>query len=369
MLALAWLGVRLTGLAELALLEYMCLVLLVFAVSAVALPRRVAAKVRLQPARTSVGQTVLGVLEVANSRMLPRWGSVIDVPLPARTLTISIPPLWRQARHTVSFEIAADLRGVHEIGPVTSRASDPLGLLRRDVRWAEAQTLFVRPAMIALESLGAGQVVDLEGSASDQVSMSDLSFHALREYVRGDDLRHVHWRSSAKADQLLVRQYHDTRRSHAAVVVDADPAAYADPEDFELALSVAASIVVRVAQEDRDATFVCGSDVVRGRGSEEILDACCLAGLRPADLAAQCAQALQAAPETSAVVLATGGGRDVAEVRAALAAFGEDVRRITLRCDTTGSTEIFSGGHTSLADLRSLAHLPALLSQLGRARS
>ena len=57
---------------------------------------------------------------------------------------------------------------------------------------------------------------------------SDLAFHALREYVPGDDLRHVHWRSSAKAmaaagrTQLLVRQYLDTRRSHATVVVDDD---------------------------------------------------------------------------------------------------------------------------------------------------
>ena len=58
--------------------------------------------------------------------------------------------------------------------------------------------------------------------------MSDLAFHALREYVPGDDLRHVHWRSSARAGELLVRQYHDTRRNHATVVVDADPAAYPD---------------------------------------------------------------------------------------------------------------------------------------------
>ena len=80
--------------------------------------------------------------------------------------------------------------------------------------------------MVPLDSLGAGLLRDLEGVATDAISQSDLAFHALREYVPGDDLRHVHWRSSAKAmgsggeNQLLVRQYLDTRRSHATIVVD-----------------------------------------------------------------------------------------------------------------------------------------------------
>ena len=60
--------------------------------------------------------------------------------------------------------------------------------------------------------------------------MSDLAFHALREYQPGDDRRYVHWRSSAKHGRLLVRQFLDTRRSHLAVVVDTDPG-YAGGED------------------------------------------------------------------------------------------------------------------------------------------
>ena len=84
----------------------------------------------------------------------------------------------------------------------------------------------MRPPMVPLDALGAGLLRDLEGVATDAVSQSDLAFHALREYAPGDDLRHVHWRSSAKAmasggeSQLLVRQYLDTRRSHATIVVD-----------------------------------------------------------------------------------------------------------------------------------------------------
>ncbi len=101
--------------------------------------------------------------------------------------------------------------------------------------------------MVALEGVTLGTTQDLDGAPSDQVSMSDLAFHAMREYVRGDDLRHVHWRSSARAGQLHVRQYHDSRRSRALVLVDDDAAAYPGPDAFELAVSVAASVLVRLA--------------------------------------------------------------------------------------------------------------------------
>ena len=72
-------------------------------------------------------------------------------------------------------------------------------IFSRDVAWTPVREMLVRPPMVPLDSLGAGLLRDLEGVSTDAVSQSDLAFHALREYVPGDDLRHVHWRSSAKA--------------------------------------------------------------------------------------------------------------------------------------------------------------------------
>ena len=80
--------------------------------------------------------------------------------------------------------------------------------------------LLVAPRVTDLSVFAGGLTNDLDGATSQQLSMSDLAFHALREYVPGDDLRHVHWRSSAKAGELLVRQYHETRRGHVTVLVD-----------------------------------------------------------------------------------------------------------------------------------------------------
>ena len=113
----------------------------------------------------------------------------------------------------------------------TTVHGDPLGLVRRTVAWTERTELFVHPLTVSLESLGAGLLRDLEGTVTPDLSMSDLAFHALREYQPGDDRRYIHWRSSAKHDRLLVRQFLDTRRSHLAVVVDTSPEVYARDVD------------------------------------------------------------------------------------------------------------------------------------------
>ncbi|MBK8868484.1 MAG: DUF58 domain-containing protein [Actinomycetales bacterium] len=172
-------------------------------------------------------------------------------------------------------------RGVIPVGPARTVQGDPFGLVRRTVLWTEVTELFVHPRTVALDSLGAGLLRDLEGSVTEDQSMSDLAFHALRDYQPGDDRRYIHWRSSAKAGRLLVRQFLDTRRSHVCVVVDPDAGSYrggaeavgeltagrtvpiaggALPEvrDLETALSVAGSIALRCFRDDQDTTVVCG---------------------------------------------------------------------------------------------------------------
>ena len=80
---------------------------------------------------------------------------------------------------------------------------------------------------------------DLEGRTVPKVSDNDVSFHALRGYVAGDDRRHIHWKSSAKTGTLMVRQFEETRRSHLLTMVSSRLEDYASDEQFELAISVA----------------------------------------------------------------------------------------------------------------------------------
>ena len=166
------------------------------------------------------------VRNIAAHGLLP---TMLELPVGSMVHRYGVPRLAPGETHEESFTIRTERRGVIPVGPASTRRGDPLGMLSRDVEWTDVVEILVRPPMVPMDSLGAGLLRDLEGVSTDAVSQSDLAFHALREYVPGDDLRHVHWRSSAKAmavaddSQLLVRQYLDTRRSHVTLVVDDDP--------------------------------------------------------------------------------------------------------------------------------------------------
>jgi uncharacterized protein (DUF58 family) len=250
---------------------------------------------------------------------------------------------------------------VIQVGPVTARRTDPLSLLHWSEHWSAASELLVLPRMVDVESLGLGTIRDQEGIPSDEVSMSDLAFHALREYVPGDDLRHVHWRSSAKADTLQVRQYQDTRRSHLTVVIDDNRDSYADLEDFETAVSAAASIAARAHRDGIDLSMLCGEHAVTGRGLDGILDACCRIEPGSSDRVQSAREAMRLAPQTGWLVVVTGGAApaDLAGVlRSGLPA---EVILLLVRAEGSGATTVRRAKGARLLSLRTLDELPRAL--------
>ena len=108
----------------------------------------------------------------------------------------------------------------------------------------------MHPVTARLAPTAAGLVRDLEGEITKTITNSDISFHALRAYEPGDALRNVHWRTSARTGQLMVRQFEETRRSQLADrAVDRRAPHYASDDEFELAVSVIASIGVQVIRD------------------------------------------------------------------------------------------------------------------------
>ena len=286
---------------------------------------------------------------------------------------IPVPNLGRNASAPATrFPVPALRRGVIEIGPATIVRADPLGLIRRTAGWPEVRELIVRPRTVRLPPLSTGLMHDLEGRTSDKVSVSDLEFHTLRDYVRGDDRRHIHWRSSARVgsisgvDKFVVRQFQQTRRTHLLVVVDGDEAAYPDPADFELAVSAGASMTVAALAEGLESTLLVADRIAPEETPIAHLDACARAEFgRGGSLAQLSARGFKAAPHTTVAVLVTGSAVPFAELRRARAQLRPEVLTQVLRIDPARRTGMLPDETMTVLSLRTLDDLPALVGAGG----
>ncbi|GAA1926807.1 DUF58 domain-containing protein [Nocardioides hwasunensis] len=352
---------------ELAVLGTACLALLVLALPFLLGRTHVTVDLRLQPERVAAGESVAaGVLVVnrASTRLVP---TTLEVPVGSAIHRYGIASLATGAAHEESFTIRTERRGVIAVGPAMTRRGDPVGLFSRDVVWTPVREVLVRPPLVPMESLGAGLLRDLEGVSTDAVSQSDLAFHALREYVPGDDLRHIHWRSSAKVmastgeSALLVRQYLDTRRSHATIVVDDRVTSWPDPEDFETAMAVAASIAVRAVLDEFDVSFVCGRHASTGSDGYLALDAVCRAELGDRGLVESGRQASMMAPDTSLAFFVGGNVTEFTDLLRAAAAFPPEVRRFGIVVDPASNSRVTETGGLPVLHLGAKEDLGGLL--------
>jgi uncharacterized protein (DUF58 family) len=360
----AWvLGVRL-GWQELFLVAGCCLIALLIAVGFVAGRPSLNVAIELDPARVRVGTPAAGRLVATNNSRARLRALSVEVPVGLNRATFPIPSLAAGASHDELFVVPTDRRAVIPIGPPTAVRTDPLGLLRRDAVEQTTVELFVHPKIIGLDSLSPGLQRDLEGQASRDLSNSDLAFHALRDYVPGDDRRHVHWRSSAKAGRLLVRQFQDTRRSQLTVVVDGAAASYRTDEEFELAMSAAGSICVRAVADSHDVCLVAASSAVTAASRHRIMDALARGEVaeQGQNLSTLAGRAYRLARDTTVLMLVTGSVIPFRALKAASVYFGPDVRVIALRCEPDAPPGINSSADLTVLALRALTDLPMLLN-------
>jgi len=213
-------------------------------------------ELRVAHSRVVVGETASGEVIVSNPRSRRVLGASIEVPVGQGLAAITMPSLSRQGRFVHEFAIPTAHRGIVQVGPVRTIRADPIGLVRRELVWTEATELFVHPRTIAIPSTSTGFVHDLEGSATRDLTNSDVSFHALREYQPGDERRYIHWKSTAKTGTYMVRQFEETRRSHIVIAQSLARADYANEDEFEMAVSVTASLGVRAIRDARDISVV-----------------------------------------------------------------------------------------------------------------
>ncbi len=203
---------------------------------------RVAVTRQLVPPRLTAGEPAVAILTVENVGRRSTPALLVTDRVGGRPVTVAAPSMGPGELRRAHHALATGARGRLAIGPVTTVRTDPLALLR----WAQpaggADVLWVHPRTHPLSPLPAGVVADFEGQLSESAPRGTITFSSLREYEPGDDLRQVHWASTARTGTLMVREQVDTSLPRATVALDTRPTLWT-PEAFEAAVEVAASIV------------------------------------------------------------------------------------------------------------------------------
>ena len=358
---LAWVVGWQLGWREPMLLSAGCLLLVVMSLFFLIGRATLRVSLILQPRRVSVGAPAAGQVAVTNASPRRMWPIRLELRVGAAVARFNLPSLQSGRQHDELFVIPTSRRAVVDVGPAVTVRGDPLGLLRREVAWTGVTELFVHPRIVGLDPLGSGLLRDLEGQSSNDISMSDLAFHTLRDYAAGDDRRYIHWRTSARTGQLMVRQFVDTRRIHATMVVDGDPSSYATEDEFELALSAAGSIAVRAIQDEQQASIIASDEAVGDGTVQQILDALTRADFGEERLATLAGRVLRTAPDTSIAILISGSVPEFSVIRRAAAAIPVEIDTVALRIDPRGDPGMTSVGNLTVLTLRALNDLPALM--------
>jgi uncharacterized protein (DUF58 family) len=359
------LGVRL-GWVELTSLAAAALAVLLVAVVMTwgRLPHRV--RLDLADRRVRVGERAFGGVVVqapAGRRARPVR---LELQVGEGRAELAIPALPAGTEHEELFAVPTDRRAVVTVGPVRAVRGDPLGLAVRHAVTTGSEQLFVHPRVIMLTGADAGLLRDLEGGSTRDLSDSDLAFHALRDYVVGDDRRSIHWRTTARRGQLTVKQYEDTRRTQTAVALATEPRDYArsaDDAELELAVSVVASLGVHVMAEEHPLVVLAGGNRVRTTARRPFLDDCSgiVCGPDGAATSTLGRQVSRDAPDVTLAFLVTGSVVADTDLRATARHVPEGTRTLVISCVPGAEVEVRTQRSLSLVRLGSLDELPRAL--------
>ena len=313
--------------------------------------------------RVAVGESAVGSITVSNTSARPLLPADLELPVGGTTAVLHLPRKKPQQVHEDLFTIPTARRAVIVVGPVRSVRADPLHLLRRQVLWTEPQDLYVHPRTVALAGSAAGFIRDLEGMPTTELSSADVSFHALRDYVPGDDRRHIHWKTTARTNKLMVRQFEETRRAHLAVSLSINTDEYASEQEFEMAVSAAASIGRQAIREQRELNVLTQSGPVRCETGRTMLDGMTrIEGAPLRKTAVDLARTLaDTVPNASVVFFVVGSRVSPAQLSSAAASVAPGVRSLAVRVEAGAAPARSAIAELTVLTLGELSDLPAVL--------
>jgi uncharacterized protein (DUF58 family) len=239
---------------------------------------RVAVTREIYPDRVERGRPAMATLRVRNpaGRRQGAFSAADRIGGGVRAVRIrALAPNAEAAHH---YELPTARRGRHQVGPLTLDRGDPLGLGRRQLAAGEIATLWVHPRVHVMHPPGGGRPRHHhEGTVVDDRLRGSDDLREVREYVLGDEVRHLHWKATARTGQLMVRDYADPDQPRFTALLDSRLAGSV----LEEAIDITASLVTSAAHADRPARLVSsgGLDLDTSGGVQAVrplLDALCV---------------------------------------------------------------------------------------------
>lgn len=219
---------------------------------------------RKVPRRAMVGQPISVEIQLTNHKrfLSSRLMTVADEitngieRLTGRVMFVRVPP---RRSETSRYQVCLMQRGRYTFGPALVSSSFPLGLGERGLVYSNRETVIVYPRVGRLDSRWKYRLQDASLLVQRQRTRRGTyedEFHRIREYRDGDNPRGIHWRTSAKRNELMVKEYHQNREFDLAILLDLwVPQAATEQhfENVELAVSFAATMALEHMRECRDA--------------------------------------------------------------------------------------------------------------------
>jgi uncharacterized protein (DUF58 family) len=210
------------------------------------------------PDRVQRGRPALARLRVRGTGRRRQTGFTAVDAAGGATREIPMPPLLPRVETVRHYELPTATRGRVTVGPLTLHRTDPFHLARRVMPTGATATLWVHPRQHAARVLAGGVPRHYHEGAPDPSLRGSVELLDVREYVPGDEVRHLHWKATARTGRLMVRDLADPRRSRTTVLLDNRPGALTEPL-FEEAVDLAASLLCASARAAQDTRLVTWS--------------------------------------------------------------------------------------------------------------
>jgi uncharacterized protein (DUF58 family) len=227
----------------------------------------------VDPDRVMRGDASTVTLTVGNASRLRGATLVAHDRCGAASVPVPLLRLKAGGWTTAQYPVPTARRGVVEVGPLRVVRRDPLGLVSFARGYGGTARVWVYPLVHRLSAVPTGVQRSLDGR-DDRVPHGTITFDTLREYVVGDELRRVHWRTSARVGELMVREQLDTSLPKLVVLLDDRRSSYPDPARFESACEAAASLVMAAFREELPITLrLLSGGRASGSSTRDFLDA------------------------------------------------------------------------------------------------